>query len=186
MMRVAPTPSVESGHGPTRVPSRLGRNQLDLAPFEGATLTPESVLAAAPESLAGQRVALVGSAFGLADVARTLRRRGNEVVIFDPVLQWVLPPEARAIPRAYQRRAAKLYLRAMVPDAWLRDRMTPRGVAAEQPPLFEQGFHALFTRHGCDLVSWPLAAVRHNGLLTADGIVTRVDVVVYDDSLART
>ncbi|WP_280357331.1 hypothetical protein [Nocardia otitidiscaviarum] len=138
--------------------------------------------------LAGQRVAVIGSAAAIARVLPRVAERARKVTVFqhDPV--WVLPrpplPDftaaasaaARLLPFGLARRAAAANLRLQVPDSWTRRQLTPEAPARV---TWHNHYYRTLHRPHVRLITWPIARLAPRGIRTVDGIEHRVDCVIY-------
>ncbi len=75
-------------------------------------------------------------------------------------------------------RMARNYLRREVKDPVLRDKLTPRYAVGCKRPAFHNSYLSTFNRDNVDLVTEPIERVTPAGVVTADGHVHEVDVLV--------
>lgn len=101
-----------------------------------------------------------------------LARSAARVMRLDPADR----PLARLRDEVDGRSAAALR-RRQVPDRWTRRQLTPSRFD-RRPALRHDRYLRCVASAGCDLVTWPVAAVTAGGVRTCDGIEHRLDIVV--------
>ncbi|GAA5152206.1 NAD(P)/FAD-dependent oxidoreductase [Pseudonocardia eucalypti] len=104
---------------------------------------------------------------------RELATRAVEFVLIDVVVRH-RPIWTRAIAGALR----ELWYRSQVPDAELRDKLTPRYGFGCKRPAVSSDYLRTFTRPHVELVTDPIERVTPDGLRTADGRERPVDVLV--------
>jgi cation diffusion facilitator CzcD-associated flavoprotein CzcO len=68
---------------------------------------------------------------------------------------------------------------AVVDDPELREKLTPTSPWGCQRPLFSNVYYPTFNLPHVELVTDPIAGITPTGIVTADGVVREVDVIVY-------
>ena len=134
--------------------------------------------------LRGQRVAVLSTGSLAVRLVPRLVGEAGVVKLFQRDPGWVVPRIPLAgLWRRMPRLAAALgraHLRLRVHDREARDRLTPTGdVARPAPrPRVSRSFYRLVDRGDLELIAWPVAGIRSQGVQTADGLEHRVDVIV--------
>lgn len=76
-------------------------------------------------------------------------------------------------------RLAQRHLRAQVPDASLRDKLTPDYAPGCKRGLFSNDYYPALTRPNVDVVTQPISEITEHGVRTSDGVRHEADVIVY-------
>jgi cation diffusion facilitator CzcD-associated flavoprotein CzcO len=85
------------------------------------------------------------------------------------------------------RRAQRLalrYLAASIPDAAMRERLTPNYVMGCKRILISNDYYPALTRGNVELVTDPITRITQGGVVTADGRTRKVDAIVYGTGFA--
>jgi cyclohexanone monooxygenase len=75
-------------------------------------------------------------------------------------------------------RLARRHLRKQIADPALRKRLTPNFVMGCKRVLLSDDYYPAIARDTVDLVTEPIAAVRDDGIVTADGTFRAVDAII--------
>jgi cation diffusion facilitator CzcD-associated flavoprotein CzcO len=140
-------------------------------------------------SVAGLRVAVIGTGAGVIRIVPELVRTADSVKVFQGCPVWVLP-ESMALGPVRNRpliriaeRVARAHLHHQVHDPWLRRQLTPDARAGTHTRgarlLVSSDFYPALQRPNCKLITWPIATLSPAGVRTSDGIEHAVDWIVF-------
>jgi cation diffusion facilitator CzcD-associated flavoprotein CzcO len=124
----------------------------------------------------GQRVAVIATAEEAALIVPHVVRTASSVKVFQRSPAWMLPRALPLPPGLLRRAAARLHLRRVVGDPWLRRQLTPvgdQGRVAVRPGYFEA-----LQQSTCKLYTWPVYAIVEDGVRSAEGVEHQVDVII--------
>jgi cation diffusion facilitator CzcD-associated flavoprotein CzcO len=76
-------------------------------------------------------------------------------------------------------RIARAHLRRQVPDAELRDKLTPDYTIGCKRILISNDFYPALAADNADVVTSPIASMREHGIVTEDGTEHPVDTIVF-------
>lgn len=76
-------------------------------------------------------------------------------------------------------RVARAHLHRQVPDRWLRRQLTPQYRIGCKRVLISNDWYPALQQANAKLVTWPIVALRPEGVQTAEGAVHAVDCVVF-------
>lgn len=74
---------------------------------------------------------------------------------------------------------ARLQLRLQVKDAWMRRQLTPRFRAGCKRMLVSNDYYPALQKDNCQLITWPIAELRPQGIATCDGLIHEFDAIVF-------
>jgi len=122
---------------------------------------------------------------------RELRAIERRLLRASPALQWLVRAEIHATrellavaffyPRVAKlvERLARAHLARSVPDAQLREKLTPRYTIGCKRILISNDYYPALTKPNVELVTQSIVRVTETGVVTADGVLHPVDAIIF-------
>lgn len=129
----------------------------------------------------GMRVGVIDAGTGAIAIVPELVKRAEFVKLFQRAPSWVLPQQVFAGVPALGRQLARVHLRLMVKDPWLRRQLTPSPVQDCRHILVSADYYPALQRDNCKLIDWPIATLSPAGIRTSDGVEHHLDAIVFAD-----